>query len=413
MIKKLAIGLLCALMNWSSAEACSVWNENRKGEFVFDAISPYVSNKNWSAFDDDALAGLVKAQVSFDDILFSDSIYIGKAKLKNTKITLSEYEKHPLQILKFQVSETIMGDEKDFVWYSEDGKNITPILTRDYKVDGQPYGKGFQDTTDEMIASHNTFKFWDTQIVPKSTLTDPYYMTSCGFRELPQVSLSSTYIIFEEEGEVKYFPVASQNDPYVKILKNAITNDTRMKISMPVENYFRHMSNALPVRLVCKGSMINANVGVDWWDPFTSFPLHSDEKKVGASFERLSPDRHQKTDAEKILEPNKIDLLDADWPAIFAYYGDRNTNLLTCNENEEYLVFEPNYGPVHSSDVNIKNGEWVSVPKYRFAKIENGEIISASIHTNIALTGPSRIPIKSVLKWIDEGNPKPLDFNTP
>lgn len=417
MFRKFSISLVIFFIGASTAQACSVWYETREGEFEYDHLSPTIYDDNWSPYDDNALVGLAKGQSPFDHILQAENVYLAKAKLRKTPIKLPYFDKLPIKLVEFDVIETIQGKSKKSIWLSEDGKSLSVVL--DTQELPKKKSMSLVRQTNERIKSHQNFAFWDTHIAPKSQTSHPTQATSCGSDQIPHVLNDTYYILFSRfDGSQRFIPVDGHHDPLVKTLRTAAKDKshphtkTRVRISMPVENYFRNVEWAHPVTLECQRSIISANRDNDWWDPFTAF---SHEKKtfddIGAVFKTLpggSVDEPVEYLGE-IKKPSQFDNLNSDWPSIFAFYPDRDERLLTCEGKESYLVYSYDGAEINSTDITNHTGDsLIQMPVYRFAKIIDGEILSASIQTNFALEGDDRIPLDTVMTWITEGSPEPI-----
>jgi len=203
---------------------------------------------------------------------------------------------------------------------------------------------------------------------------------------------------------MNYIPVSGENDSLVKSLKTAISAKTRVRQPLSVKAYFQNVNFAYPVKLDCKQAIKTANRGKDWWDPFTAFPLDGSPKKVGATFTAY-PGRAFVEEPERIgaiIKPDHMSRLNDDWPAIFAFYGDRDRKLLTCKKDEAFLVYGSENSARFSTDATNHNGKhYVNLPKYRFAKIIDGKILTSSIKTNYALHGEDRIPLEMIMAWVE------------
>ena len=409
MMRFLALILSLVATGWSSAWACSIIVENRKDEFQYDHLSPTIYDDDWTPFDKNALEGLAKGQVPFDHILQSNDVYLAKAQVNKSDITVPHYGDLPLGLVEFKIVETLKGKKRDTIWLSTDTKTITPVMDVSRTPKKFKLKEQLKDMTNEMIASHDNFWFWDTQIAPKTLLGSPYGGTSCGPIYLPQVLDNTHYIVFPNFFAMNYIPVSGENDTLVKTLKTAIAAKSRVRLPLSVKEYFQNIDFAYPVILDCKRAIKTANHGKDWWDPFTDFPLFdSSSKGPGATFASYPggaiidpPGR-----LGAIIKPDHMSRLNGDWPAIFVFYGDRDRKLLTCEKDEDFLVYGSENSARFSTDAINHNGKhYVNLPKYRFAKIIDGEILTSSIKTNYALRGEDRIPLETVMNWISKANP--------
>ena len=418
MLNRFCLLLLFLTLSTSSAQACSVWYENRKGEFEYDHLSPTVYEKDWSPFSETALAGLAKGQSPFDHILQAKNVYLATSKLHKTPIDLPYFDSLPVSLVEFEIAETLQGKEKESVWLSENGRSLSVVL--DVAKLPKKIAGPLKSQTAERIDAHESFAFWDSQVSPKPLVPHPKMGTSCGPDLIPHVLGETHYIVFSDnDGAQRFIPVSGKHDPLVKTLRTAAKDKThphtktRVRLSMSVEDYFRHIDRAYPVSLTCKRPILSANRGEDWWDPFTAFSYQDRSvDKIGAVFQRYAGH-----DADNNIEflgeirrPSPLDRLNKNWPAIFAFYPNRDTGLLTCKGGENYLVYSYVGAEVSSTDITNHTGDdFVRLPPYRFAKIIDGDIVTASIQTNFALHGDSRIPLDTVLGWIADGSPRPIE----
>jgi len=341
----------------TEAIACSVFWETRKGEFSYERLFNTSYKSDWTYESSNVEEFIKSLENDIDRYIRSGRIFIAKPRLVSVKATSEKLSHLPLALVEFKPRVSLQGDSTTSHWYAQGSEILTPIvnplkLPKKIKI----HYNDFLNEVESQVKSQNSFEFWDDQIILKQRMVFPDHETSCGNSYVPTFDFNRDYIVIEaDRSESLYIPISDDED-FVS----------------------------------------------GWWDPYLKFNQSKDTLfDKGVQFRALNEEDQNK-------RPFKS--LQNDWPSLFEYYADRDRKGLECSQSQNFLLFGYQTRANSTrrnqlSQIQSLKGDW-GTSAYRFAKIVNGKVLPASIHTNFLFDDYMPIPTEKVMSWISHS-----DFN--
>lgn len=391
----------------TEAIACSVFWETRKGEFSYERLFNTNYKNDWTYESSNVEEFIKLLENDIDRYIRSGRIFIAKPRLVRVKATSEKLSHLPLALVEFKPRVSLQGDSTTSHWYAQGSEVLTPIvnplkLPEKIKI----HYNDFLNEVESQVKSQNSFEFWDDQIILKQHMVFPAHETSCGNSYVPTFDFNRDYIVLEaDRSESLYIPISDDEDFVVTELKKALnTSPKRIRKTISAEYYFSNMKYGIPFKLnSCSAKLTKSNTdGSGWWDPYLKFNQSKDTLfDRGVQFRALKEE-----DQNKRLFKS----LQNDWPALFEYYADRDRKGLECSQSQNFLLFGYQTRANSTrrnqlSQIQSLKGDW-GTSAYRFAKIVNGKVLPASIHTNFLFDDYTPIPTEKVMSWISNS-----DFN--
>lgn len=353
MIKKLAIGLACALASWSSAEACSppppgYW----KSLNLYSNLSASYRNTdgyvNPSATSDKMKTYL---RISPLERLIDNAqvIFVGSTKFYSSGTIPNDAERSYV-IAKFKVKHTLKGKKSKDYAYATTDDGIIPILNvKKASKEVKDNFKTFQQNERIKIESHSNPRFWDfSQLNNLKSYDELNRGTSCGSESIPMLTEKQRYLVIATQQNLIVEPIENENDALVIAIKKRLSAPfVRIGPSISMSDFIGSMERVkLLETKTCSSTKSVGNLAVK-----KTFKSKTNEKLFQTTYSQMLNEYFSQTRKEH-----------------------------NCRIGQEYLL----YG--HNDIPQTLSASWdEETLGYRFARVDNRGVLVSDITTHLIL----------------------------
>lgn len=395
MIKYICLAASLVLASTTTANACSYYlapNFN----FQYETLEQGKMNTRWGWSEKRSEKPLTRLLSNLDILMIArpaeDQIL---TDLPDTWWSSSEDDREYRRI-RWDALRYIKGDSSTPLYVRDLKGKISPILSQGTETIASESRanmsqslarKNFIEAIESRVSNRNSFAFWDAPVLKNTNMVDVTRFTSCGEVPVPAYDFSRYYLVgLDSKGATAFAePLSDENDPLVAGPERVVASG-QFSPDMPIENFLTEMESRDVVEIQsCGLDLQNRNATSETWIPYT------DDNSSGA-FNTSQFEYGQEIKFSRVGASTETDIdieeLSKNYPALLEYFGKDKSKVI-CRAGEQFAV----YGDTDIFDEPTHFASPHIIPKYRFARIENGNVRVDDIRTNYTLTGPMEISI--------------------
>jgi len=401
MFKSLCFAAGAVLISSTAAQACT-YEFPPNFNFQYETLEQGKLNTNWAWEGRKYKQPLTNLLSNLDILMIArpveDQIVTGKPDMRWSGDDDREYRRIRWNALRF-----IKGDSSTPSYVRDSKGKISPTLSQDTETTSSESmaglsqssaRKNFIEAIETRIVNRNSFAFWDAPILESTKMVDVTKFTSCGEVQIPAFDFNRYYLVGLSSNGATVFtePLSDENDPLIAGAERIVTSG-KFSPDMPIDKFLNEMEFRDVVEIKsCGLNLQNRNATSQVWSPYHDdwSPYHDDD--LSRAFNISQTEFRKEIKFIRVGPSSKTDInienLSDNYPALLEYFK-RDKSKVACQAGEQFAV----YGDTDVFNRGVGFGRAPIIPKYRFARVENGMVRISDILTNYTLTGPTQISI--------------------
>lgn len=396
MFKYLCLATGVFFVSSTAAQACS-FHFPANFHFQYEILAQGKMDTRWAGRNRVGASSLSQTLSSLDIIFIArpaeDKIL---TELPDTWRT-NHNDDREYRRIRWDVSRFIKGRSPTQLYLRYSNGKILPVLSQDTEtiasnsrlnMSQSQARENLIKAIQERVTDRNSFPFWDAPVLKNSEVVDVTSYTSCGEISVPAFDFDRSYIVgIDNNGATAFAEPLADNvdDPLIKGLERIVTTG-RFSPDISVEAFLTEMEFRDVVMIEsCGLNLQNRNAISETWRPY-------DESYLDGAYSPNQFEYGQEIEFSRVGQSGETDVniteLSRNYPALLEYF-DKDKSKVSCQPGEKFAVYGDT--DLHEEPVNLLQSP--NIPKYRFARIENGTVRVDDILTNYNLIGPSHISI--------------------
>lgn len=395
MIKNMCLTAGLVLGSTTAANACS-YHFPPNFNFQYETLEQGTMNTRWAWQGGKSEQPLTNLISNLDILMIArpaeDQIVTDKPK----EWWVNDNDDREYRRIRWDVLRYIKGNSLTPLYVRDPKGKIYPTLAQDTETTSSESKAGlsqssarkeFIEAIETRIVDRKSFAFWDAPVLKDIMMVDVTQFTSCGEVPVPAFDFNRFYIVGIDKNGATAFaePLSNENDPLIAGVERIVSSG-KFSPDMPVERFLNEMEFRDVVEIKsCGLDLQNRNATSKHWIPYSE--KHSYGAFNSSQFESSQDIKFSRTGMSTESDID-IEDLSNNYPALLEYFN-KDKAKVACQAGEIFAV----YGDTDINESPNHFGIAPTIPKYRFARVEDGNVSTDDIITNYTITGPSYITI--------------------